>query len=236
MAVFVLVHGAYIGGWAWDRLVPLLEDYGHTAHAPDLIGAGRRVAELGQHVAAAGHADQLADVLESEDLHDVVLVGHGYGGNVIRCSRSDRTAWHSSSTWTQQSPRHGRPPAADFPPALFADMTTKPKSPGRRVAARPGREIPPMGWHRRAGGRRLDGSPPGAVLNALLHGTGHAAYGRRDATASGLHCLHSVGWRRDDGLAEQTSPPGGLASSAALDRALSDGHHAPAIRPCCSTH
>ena len=34
MAVFVLVHGAYIGGWAWERLVPVLEDYGHTAHAP----------------------------------------------------------------------------------------------------------------------------------------------------------------------------------------------------------
>jgi hypothetical protein len=32
MSVFVLVHGAYLGGWAWERMVPLLEEFGHTAH------------------------------------------------------------------------------------------------------------------------------------------------------------------------------------------------------------
>jgi pimeloyl-ACP methyl ester carboxylesterase len=74
MSMFVLVHGAYHGGWCWSRLVPELESLGHRAVTPDLPCDDP----------AAGHAANVATVLaamdEAESGSDVVVVGHSLGG------------------------------------------------------------------------------------------------------------------------------------------------------------
>lgn len=82
MATFVLVHGAFRGGWGWSRVRPLLHAAGHEVHAPSLIGAGEHVGLLDRVSGLDVWVDQIAGLLEAEDLSDVVLVGHSQGGLV----------------------------------------------------------------------------------------------------------------------------------------------------------
>jgi pimeloyl-ACP methyl ester carboxylesterase len=79
----VLVHGAWHGGWGWKRLAPLLRRAGHEAFTPTLTGLGER-----RHLASASidleaHIADVLGVLESEELENVLLLGHSYGGMVI---------------------------------------------------------------------------------------------------------------------------------------------------------
>ena len=83
MATFVLVHPAWLGGWCWRKLVPLLRAHGHEVHTPTLTGLGERA-----HLAHPGidlkvHITDVVDVLAYEDLHNVVLVGSSSAGMVI---------------------------------------------------------------------------------------------------------------------------------------------------------
>ena len=82
-ATFVLVHGAWHGGWCWTRLCPLLRAAGHHVFAPTLTGLGERAHQLAPDVDLAVHVQDVAAVLTYEDLRAVVLVGHSYGGMVI---------------------------------------------------------------------------------------------------------------------------------------------------------
>lgn len=81
MSTFLLVHGAWHSGRAWDRVVPLLESAGHRALAPSLTGYGSKAHLLSPDVGLGTHIDDIVSVLENED--DVVLVGHSYAGMVI---------------------------------------------------------------------------------------------------------------------------------------------------------
>ncbi|MEV0234129.1 alpha/beta hydrolase family protein [Nonomuraea sp. NPDC050786] len=74
MTVFVLVHGAWHGAWAWDRVTPLLRQAGAHTVTPALTPDG----DAGLH----RHADEVVAALEA--LTDVVLVGHSYAGLVVR--------------------------------------------------------------------------------------------------------------------------------------------------------
>jgi pimeloyl-ACP methyl ester carboxylesterase len=79
---FVLVHGAWGGGWNWDLVRPSLEGDGSRVLAPGLLGLGdgdRVSAEIGLD----DHIDQVCDLLVAEDVSGAVLVGHSYGGMVI---------------------------------------------------------------------------------------------------------------------------------------------------------
>jgi pimeloyl-ACP methyl ester carboxylesterase len=81
MSTFLLVHGAWHSGRAWDRVIPLLESAGHRALAPTLTGYGDKAHLLSPEVGLGTHIDDIVGVLEDE--HDVVLVGHSYAGMVI---------------------------------------------------------------------------------------------------------------------------------------------------------
>jgi pimeloyl-ACP methyl ester carboxylesterase len=83
MTAFVLVHGAWHGGWCWQRLTPLLERAGHPAHTPTLTGLAERAGELTPEVGLQDHVD---DILRTIDRADgpVILVGHSYAGLVVR--------------------------------------------------------------------------------------------------------------------------------------------------------
>ena len=82
-ATFVLVHGSWHGGWCWRKLVPLLRAAGHEVYTPTLTGLGERSHLIHPMIDLTTHIQDIVAVLEYEDLHDVILVGHSYAGMVI---------------------------------------------------------------------------------------------------------------------------------------------------------
>ena len=84
MATFVIVHGAWGGAWSWNKyIVPMLREAGQTVFAVTLTGLGERSHLSTPEVSLDTHIQDVVNVLFYEDLNDVILVGHSYGGNVI---------------------------------------------------------------------------------------------------------------------------------------------------------
>ena len=83
MATYVLVHGAYQGGWIWKPVGERLRAAGHHVHAPTLDGCAERKEQVRPGITVGTHAREVAGLLFYEDLHDVVLVGTSAGGMVI---------------------------------------------------------------------------------------------------------------------------------------------------------
>ena len=83
MTTFVLVHGAYQGGWIWQRVVARLTGAGHRLFAPTLDGCAERRHALRPGIDTESHAAEIAELLFFEDLHDAVLVGTSSGGMVV---------------------------------------------------------------------------------------------------------------------------------------------------------
>ena len=84
MATYVLVHGAYQGGWIWNPVVTRLRNAGHAVYAPTLDGCAERSHQLRAGITVSTHAQEIAGLLFYEDLRDVVLVGTSSGGMVIQ--------------------------------------------------------------------------------------------------------------------------------------------------------
>jgi pimeloyl-ACP methyl ester carboxylesterase len=80
MATFVLVPGMWIGAWAWAGVTARLRAAGHEAHPLTLAGVAERRAAAGPDVDLDTHTDDVVRTIEDNDLRDVVLVGHSYGG------------------------------------------------------------------------------------------------------------------------------------------------------------
>jgi pimeloyl-ACP methyl ester carboxylesterase len=89
MANIVLVHGAYQGGWIWQRVVQRLTRDGHRVFAPSLDGCAERRHALRPGITTETHGAEIADLLFFEDLHDVVLAGTSSGGMVV-CAAAER--------------------------------------------------------------------------------------------------------------------------------------------------
>ena len=83
MATFVLVHGGGHGGWCYQRVARLLRADGHDVYTPTLTGLGERSHLLRPGIDLDTHITDVVNVLRFEGLHDVLLVGHSYGGMVI---------------------------------------------------------------------------------------------------------------------------------------------------------
>ena len=80
---FVLVHGAYVGEWCFDPIIPLLEAEGHRALAVSLTGFGQKSHLHRPDITLNTHIQDVVEFIEAHDLTDIVLVGHSYGGAVI---------------------------------------------------------------------------------------------------------------------------------------------------------
>lgn len=80
---FVLVHGASGGGWDWKTIDDLLTSRGHEVYRPTLTGLGEKVHLNSPEIDLTTHVTDIANVILFEDLSEVVLVGHSYGGMVI---------------------------------------------------------------------------------------------------------------------------------------------------------
>ncbi|MGV9300370.1 alpha/beta fold hydrolase [Amycolatopsis sp. NPDC003676] len=87
MTTFLLVHGAWHSGRAWDRVVPLLESAGHRVLAPSLTGYGDKKHLLSPETGLDTHVQDVVDLLRAEE--DVVLVGHSYAGLVISSAANE---------------------------------------------------------------------------------------------------------------------------------------------------
>ncbi len=83
MTTFVLVHGAWHGGWCWARVADRLRAAGHSVFTPTLTGLADRSHLLLPTVSLQTHIRDVANLIRWEELTDVVLVGHSYGGMVI---------------------------------------------------------------------------------------------------------------------------------------------------------
>jgi pimeloyl-ACP methyl ester carboxylesterase len=91
MATFVICHGAWSAGWAWKKVRPLLRARGHEVFTPTYTGLGERAHQASPAVDLETHIADVLGVLECEDLRDIVLLGHSYGG-MVATGVADRAA------------------------------------------------------------------------------------------------------------------------------------------------
>ena len=83
MSTFVLVHGGGHGGWCYQPVARLLQRQGHVVYAPSLTGLGDRSHLLRPDINLDFHINDIVQLLEFEDLTDVIVVGHSYGGMLV---------------------------------------------------------------------------------------------------------------------------------------------------------
>jgi pimeloyl-ACP methyl ester carboxylesterase len=83
MSTYVLVHGGWHGGWCWRDVVALLQGRGHRVFAPSLTGMAERLHLIDAVAGPDTHVADIVNLIRWEDLSDVVLVGHSYGGTII---------------------------------------------------------------------------------------------------------------------------------------------------------
>src|SRR5918993_1727958 len=80
---FVIVHGAWGGSWAFKKVDSLMTAHGALVYRPSLTGQGERVHLASPEVSLSTHINDVVNMIAFENLNDIVLVGHSYGGMVI---------------------------------------------------------------------------------------------------------------------------------------------------------
>jgi pimeloyl-ACP methyl ester carboxylesterase len=83
MTTYVLVGGAWLGGWCWQPVARWLRDNGHDAYPVTLTGLDERVHLARPEVDLETHIKDVVNLVEFEELHDIVLLGHSYAGLVV---------------------------------------------------------------------------------------------------------------------------------------------------------
>jgi pimeloyl-ACP methyl ester carboxylesterase len=83
MSTFLICHGAWSAGWAWKKVRPLLRAAGHEVFTPTYTGLGERAHLISRTIDLDTHIADVLGVIDCEDLRDIVLVGHSYGGMVV---------------------------------------------------------------------------------------------------------------------------------------------------------
>src|SRR5271169_3209137 len=83
MSTYVLVHGAWHGSWCWKRVRKALQAAGHEVFTPTLTGVGERSHLGSTSVSLSTHTADVVNLIRWEELSDVILCGHSYGGCVI---------------------------------------------------------------------------------------------------------------------------------------------------------
>jgi pimeloyl-ACP methyl ester carboxylesterase len=79
---FLVCHGAWSAGWAWKKMHPLMQAAGHRLVTPTYTGLGERVHLAHPAISLDTHIEDMLNVIKYEDLRDLVLIGHSYGGMV----------------------------------------------------------------------------------------------------------------------------------------------------------
>ena len=92
---FLVCHGAWSAGWAWKKMHPLMQAAGHRLVTPSYTGLGERAHLANPSIDLETHIEDVLNVIQYEDLRDIVLLGHSYGGMVatgVADRASDRVA------------------------------------------------------------------------------------------------------------------------------------------------
>jgi pimeloyl-ACP methyl ester carboxylesterase len=123
MVTFVLVPGAWLGGWAWKKVIPLLEKRGHRTFPVTLTGMGERVHLASKDIGVETAIQDVLNVIKYNDLHDVVLVGHSFAGKVVaavadRAPENVRTLLYVDAF----RPQKVRTPQGGFDPNEFGSL------------------------------------------------------------------------------------------------------------------
>ena len=131
---FVLVHGAWHGGWCWRDVAAVLRNAGHQVFTPTMTGLGERAHLLNAQVGLSTFIDDIAAVILSEELDNVVLVGHSFGGHVIngvadRMPQLLRQLIYLDGLVVQ----HGQSALSIMPPAVQAERTRTMDAEGLRM-------------------------------------------------------------------------------------------------------
>ena len=126
MSTYVLIHGAWHGGWCWARVAKLLRAAGHEVHTPTLAGMGEHAHLASKQITLDTHIEDVVSTIETWEMKDIVLVGHSYGCPIItgaadrldgsgRIGRliyldgsvpKDGDGWYSSNQREQIAARH----------------------------------------------------------------------------------------------------------------------------------
>ena len=131
---FVFVHGAWHGGWCWRDVAAVLRTAGHQVFTPTMTGLGERAHLLNAQVGLSTFIDDIAAVILSEELDNVVLVGHSFGGHVIngvadRMPQLLRQLIYLDGLVVQ----HGQSALSIMPPAVQAERTRTMDAEGLRM-------------------------------------------------------------------------------------------------------
>jgi pimeloyl-ACP methyl ester carboxylesterase len=81
-ATFLVCHGAWSAGWAWKKMHPLMAAAAHRLVTPTCTGLGDREHLANRSINLETHVQDILNVIRYEDLRDIVLIGHSYGGMV----------------------------------------------------------------------------------------------------------------------------------------------------------
>ena len=83
MATYLFVHGGWHGAWCWKKVIPLFEEAGHRLYTPTLTGLGEKAHLLTPEVGLSTHIQDVVQLIHENQLNDLILLGHSYGGMVI---------------------------------------------------------------------------------------------------------------------------------------------------------
>lgn len=145
MTTFVIVHGAFGGGWEWTPVAQSLRAMGHDVFTPTLSGMGER-AHLGHEASLSTHMSDVVAVLEFEDLSDVVLCGASYGGMAVTWA-ADRNPERVSAVIYIDAlvPEDGQAGIDLLPEGFRRDVLAQEETESDQLVAVPAEVMPPAG-------------------------------------------------------------------------------------------
>src|SRR5438105_3416153 len=127
MPTYILIHGAYQGGWIWKPVATRLRAAGHLVHAPTLDGCAERHHLIRRGITVDTHAREVSGLLFHEDLADVILVGTSSGGMVIQKAAELARARHRPLPDAERPRRpHATPAGLSAARGAVSARTAKP--------------------------------------------------------------------------------------------------------------
>ncbi|MHB8568471.1 MAG: alpha/beta hydrolase [Nitrososphaerales archaeon] len=123
MSTYVLVPGAWLGGWVWNKITPMLEEKGHKVYPVTLTGMGERVHLASKDVGIETAIQDVLNVIKYNDLDDFVLVGHSFAGKIV-AAVADRVSEKVKMILYLDAfrPEKVRTPQGSFNPTEFGSL------------------------------------------------------------------------------------------------------------------